>query len=218
MSLRIAFVTLLTTVTLATASGCASESGDNQTLHGRLGSGAVATKGWGVDLSHGTASVHVSARQLVAQNGQGKVIVGDVAGDGTFDVRVPRDGSRWVLVVETDDKQSAMFDFGGGKGVVVASKDGSSASVDLGDVKVVGGAARPGNVSVGGGVSWSSARADEYFLSVDGALQAAEKAYRDAMAEADKAIAQAQQQADAARKQAEEAQKRAQDAANGKTP
>jgi Sec-independent protein translocase protein TatA len=200
--------------------GCSSgsDSENTQTIRGKLGSGGTSTQSiGGISVKNGTAGLHVTARAVHKQGGgEAKIVSAPVDGNGEFRLDVAR-GSRYVVLVESSDKRSAMVTLGNKNNVVSVGANGNGASVDLGRVQVVGGEARA-SVTIDGstGVSFGTADLDDVFEDVDGALKSvqdaiaeAEKAAAEAIKEAEAASADAQKAADEARKAAEAAQQAA---------
>lgn len=193
--------------------GCSSSgpgSENTQTLTGNLGSGSTSAKSYGgISVRNGTAGLHVVAREVHKQGVVAKKIDAVVDASGAFRLDVVR-GSKYVVMVESADKKSAMITLGNKNNVLTIGTSGNGAAIDFGRLHLVGGEART-SVSIDGstGVAIGAADLDDVFEDVNGALKNA----ADAVAEAEKAAAEAlkesQEAIDEANKAAEEARKAA---------
>ena len=194
--------------------GCGgSGSGtDTQTIHGKLGSGAVSAKSYGgISVASGTSGLHVVAREVHKRGAAGRRVDVVLDANGEFRLDVAR-GSRFVVMVESGQK-SAMITLGNKNNVLSIGASGSGATLELGNIRLVGGEARS-SIQLDGstGASFGTADLDDVFEDVNGALKEAqeavaeaEKAANEAMKDAQAAEADAQKAAEDARRAAEEA-------------
>jgi hypothetical protein len=223
----LALVALVLSASAAIA-GCSSDAdeGSNSSkvrLQGNVGGSSgsgTKTQTFG-NISTTGGSLHVSAHELHAKgapDAAGRDANVIVNGDGSFSLDVDR-GARWVVTVDDAQGNSAIVTFGDGQSTIGVSADGEGGTVNIGNLKVVGGEART-DVQIDGkfGLESTLARADEVFKAANGAIIAAQEAVAEAQKaaqEALKAAEQAQNAAEEARKAAEEAAKKAGGAAGG---
>jgi hypothetical protein len=198
--------------------GCSGsdDAKSTQTLHGRVGtgSGSTSTRSYGgISTANGTAGLRVVAREVHKRGAVGRAVDVALDANGEFRLDVAR-GARYVVLVESGAK-SAMITLGNRNNVLNVSANGGAGTVELGNLKLVGGEARS-TVQIDGssGVTFGAAELDDVFADAAGAIKdaedaiaEAEKAAAEAIKEAEAAVADAQKAAEDARKAAEEAAK-----------
>jgi hypothetical protein len=226
MSLRLACAFSLVSSMLVLG-GCgasdddaSSTPGNQVTLRGRVGGGGttVTPKTFG-NVSTDSGSLRVSARELHARGTHGRKVDVAVGPDGSFQVAVAR-GARWVVTVDDREGESAIVTFGDGESALSVAGDGGSATIDVGNVRIVGGEARS-DVLLDGqfGLEATLAHLDEVFETASGAIIAAEqalaearKAYEEAFKAAEQALSEAERARTEAERAAEEARRAAEEA------
>jgi hypothetical protein len=213
MALRHLFVV----TALFVVTGCTAEaSGPSEPhvrLSGSLGSGATTTaKSFvGVHVDGNGAGLHVAARKLHKRGEAAATVRGVVGTDGKWSLDVTP-GARWVVTIDSNDGRSSLVTFGNDMTAVEIGKDVNGATVDFGNLHIVGGEARSDVKINDYSIAQTIALSDEVFEAADGALveaEAAVAAAEKAAEEAEKAAEDAQAAAEAAQKAAEEAQKAA---------
>ncbi len=197
--------------------GCTAEVASGQgdaskvSLAGRIGGGTISTRTF-VGVTGSGSELKVSARELHKRGAAGRNVTVDVSGDGSFKLDVAR-GSRWVVTIDDAQGNSSIVKFGDGESAVSVSADQTSGTgtVDVGNVKIIGGEAAT-DVIIDGkfGLQSTLVELDDVFEAANGALTEAQKA----LEEAQKAADDARKAAEDARAAAEDARKAAEDAAN----